>query len=222
MIMKSIELIIFDCDGVLVDSELIANTVFMNILNELGLNLTLNMMYKNFVGHSSTQCMHIIEKMLGASPPANLEDRYKEEINQALKKHVKPVNGIADVLNNLTIPYCVASSGTHEKMNTTLGATDLLKYFKGKMFSTTEVPEGKPHPDIYLYAAKKMGVAPQHCLVVEDTPLGVQGGISAGMTVFGYAELMSSQRLLEAGAHLTFNNMNILINHINDIELSKV
>lgn len=220
--MKNIELIIFDCDGVLVDSELISNTVFMNILNELGLNLTLEIMYEKFVGHSSSQCMKIVEEMLGVAPPPNIEARYKQEINQALKAHVTPVSGIIEVLNKLTIAYCVASSGTHEKMNTTLGATDLLKYFKGNMFSTTEVGRGKPYPDIYLYAAENMGVDPQRCLVIEDTPLGVQGGVSAGMTVFGYADLMPPQRLLEAGAQLTFNNMNALINHINDIAFSEV
>lgn len=219
--MKNIELIIFDCDGVLVDSERIANTVFMNILNEIGLNLTLDMMFDRFVGHSSSQCMQIIEEMLEVPPPENLENRYKEEINKALKSHVKPINGIAEVLDSLIIPYCVASSGTHEKMNTTLVSTDLLKYFNGNIFSTTEVARGKPYPDIYLYAANKMGVNPQNCLVIEDTPTGVRGGVSAGMTVFGYSELMPATRLIEAGAKLTFDSMDKLLSHISEFELLK-
>jgi len=218
--MSGFELIIFDCDGVLVDSEKIANKVFAQVLNEeCGFALSLEDMFQTFVGHSSSQCMTIIEEMLGEKPPSHLEQRYKHEINQTLSKSVVAVSGIEKALKEISIPYCVASSGSHEKMQTTLGKTNLLPYFSKRLYSTSEVTRGKPFPDVYLYAAKKMGIEdPSKCLVVEDSPLGVKGGISAGMTVFGYAELMSKEKLEEAGAHHIFVNMSNLVSEIQSYE----
>jgi len=211
------ELVIFDCDGVLVDSERLANQVFADILNEeCGLSLTLADMFQFFVGHSSSQCMAIIETMIGKKPPNGLKERYETEINAALKSSVEKVAGIEKALAEISIPYCVASSGSHDKMRTTLGATGLLHYFKDKLHSTSEVKQGKPFPDVYLHAAKRMGIATaSKCLVIEDSPLGVQGGVSAGMTVFGYAELMDKTRLIDAGAHHIFTDMACLNKEIN-------
>ena len=207
--MSNIELIIFDCDGVLVDSERIANEVFAEILNrECGLSLTLADMLETFVGHSSQQCMEILREMLGKEPPVGIEGLYKSEINLALSTHVTAIEGIYHALESLSVPYCVASSGSHEKMKTTLGRTDLMKYFRGRLFSTSDVERGKPFPDVYLHAANAMGVSdPRKCLVVEDSPLGVKGAVSAGMTVFGYAALMSERKLISAGAHHVFQEM---------------
>jgi HAD superfamily hydrolase (TIGR01509 family) len=214
--MSHFDLIIFDCDGVLVDSERIANEVFAKILNEeCGFSLSLDDMFEKFVGRSSLQCMELIEELLGEKPPAGIEERYKSEIDLALKSSVTSVKGIEKVLAEITIPYCVASSGSYEKMQTTLGKTNLLPLFEGKLHSTSDVPQGKPFPDIYHYAAKNMDITdPFKCLVVEDSPLGVEGGVAAGMTVFGYSELMSKQRLLDAGAHHTFDDMALLIDEI--------
>jgi len=210
------ELVIFDCDGVLVDSERIANEVFARVLNEeCDFSLTLEDMFNTFVGHSSSQCMQIIEDMLGHAPPKDLENRYKTEINETLSRDVTAVRKVEQALDEISIPMCVASSGSHEKMHTTLGKTNLLNRFKGKLFSTSDVEKGKPAADIYLYAAKKMGnIWPTNCLVIEDSPLGVQGGVAAGMTVFGYTELMSKERLLNAGAHHLFDDMDILARQI--------
>lgn len=214
--MNHFELIIFDCDGVLVDSERIANEVFARILNEeCGFDLSLDDMFETFVGHSSTQCMKIITSMLGESPPENLEHRYKTEINTALAEKVVAVKGIEKALEEIQIPFCVASSGSHEKMRITLGKTNLLDQFSDRMFSTSDVKHGKPSPDIYLHAAAAMGdVAPKNCLVIEDSPLGVQGGVAAGMTVFGYTELMKEHRLSQAGAHHLFQDMGNLAHEI--------
>ena len=218
--MNKFELIIFDCDGVLVDSERIANEVFARILNEeCGFSLCLEDMFDKFVGHSSSQCIEIIEGMLGKAAPSHLEQRYQEEINLTLSKHVTAVVGVERALTDISIPYCVASSGSHSKMQTTLGKTNLLKFFKGKLNSTSDVVRGKPFPDVYLHAAKRMRITdPSRCLVIEDSPLGVQGGVAAGMIVFGYSELMSSDKLLQAGAHHTFNDMNELISEIECFE----
>jgi HAD superfamily hydrolase (TIGR01509 family) len=212
----SFDLIIFDCDGVLVDSEKIANQIFAKILNEeCGFSLCLDDMFEKFVGRSSSQCMELIEELLGEKPPSGLEERYKNEIDLALKSSVTSVTGIEKALEEITIPYCVASSGSYKKMQTTLEKTNLLPFFEGKLHSTSDVPRGKPFPDIYHYAAKTMGVTdPSKCLVIEDSPLGVEGGVAAGMTVFGYSELMSKERLIDAGAHHTFDQMGQLANEI--------
>ncbi len=218
--MNRFELIIFDCDGVLVDSERIANEVFAKVLNEeFGFSLSLDDMFETFVGNSSQQCMKIIEQMIGSKPPPHLEARYKKEINEALSKSVVAVNGIEQALAELSIPYCVASSGSYEKMNTTLGRTNLLKLFDGKIYSTSDVARGKPFPDIYIHAAKNMGYRePSKCLVIEDSPLGVEGGVAAGMVVFGYTELAREERLIQSGAHRTFSEMSKLANEITTYE----
>jgi len=210
------DLIIFDCDGVLVDSERIANAVFAKVLEqECGLQFSLEQMFDRFVGHSQAQCLQIVEDLTGKPPPPGLADRYKREINLALENKVEAVNGIESVLQDIDLPYCVASSGSHDKMKTTLGKAGLAKYFNANIFSSSEVAQGKPHPDIYLYAAESMGVAePARCLVIEDSPVGVRGAIAAGMTVFGYAELMKADKLRAAGAHLTFDKMGNLFSEI--------
>ncbi len=216
--MNNFDLIIFDCDGVLVDSERIANEAFANLLNdEFGLSLSLDDMFEIFVGHSSHQCIEIIEGMLGKKPPGDLEARYKNEINLALSSSVARVNGIGKAISDITIPYCVASSGSHEKMKLTLGKTNLLQFFENKLYSTSDVSRDKPFPDIYLHAAQNMGIAdPSTCLVVEDSPLGVKGGVNAGMTVFGFSELSNAKKLLDAGAHHIFDRMDLLATEINN------
>jgi HAD superfamily hydrolase (TIGR01509 family) len=153
--------------------------------------------------------------MLGKKPPVGIEQRYKDEINLSLSTCVTAFRGIDKALAELSIPFCVASSGSYEKMQITLGRTKLLRHFEGKLHSTSDVERGKPFPDVYLYAAKKMGVLdPSKCLVIEDSPLGVEGGVAAGMAVFGYTEIMSEGRLCKAGANHTFDNMANLTNEI--------
>jgi HAD superfamily hydrolase (TIGR01509 family) len=203
------DLVIFDCDGVLVDSERVANEVFAHALREVcGLEFSLEEMFDTFVGHSKAQCLARVEAMLGQPPPAELERRYREDINQALADSVRAVDGIESVLERLALPCCVASSGSHDKMRLTLGKTGLIDFFEGNIFSTSEVERGKPSPDIYLYAAERMGVRdPGRCLVIEDSPLGVTGAVAAGMRAFGFAELMPEHKLREAGAHEVFRRM---------------
>ena len=203
------ELVIFDCDGVLVNSEKVANEVFAEVLLQVcGLEFTLEDMFDTFVGHSRLQCLQKIEAILGEPPPAELDQRYQEDINLALKDSVAAIEGIESVLRELALPYCVASSGSHDKMKLTLGKTGLIDFFDGNIFSTSEVERGKPHPDIYLHAAAAMGgYRPERCLVVEDSPIGVSGAVAAGMQVFGFAELLPAHKLKASGAHLVFDRM---------------
>ncbi|MDH3760462.1 MAG: HAD family phosphatase [Gammaproteobacteria bacterium] len=204
-----LELIIFDCDGVLVDSERLANEVFAGVLEEVcGLQFTLEDMFDTFVGHSRLQCLQKIEALIGEPPPDELDRRYQRDINHALAQSVAAIDGIEAVLEQLSLPCCVASSGSHEKMQMTLGKTGLIDYFDGNIFSTSDVERGKPHPDIYLHAAASMGVDdPARCLVIEDSPIGVTGAVAAEMKVFGFAELMPAHRLQASGAHLVFERM---------------
>jgi HAD superfamily hydrolase (TIGR01509 family) len=205
--MPHYQLVIFDCDGVLVDSERITNQVFADLLGELGLAFTLEDMFEHFVGHSMAQCLSKIAALLGKPPPADFVATYRARARRALEAQVRPVPGITEALEQITIPWCVASSGEHEKMRLTLGLTGLLPRFEGKLFSVTEVARPKPAPDVFLYAASRCRVAPGDCAVVEDTPTGVEAAVAAGMTALGYAGLTPRHRLQAAGAHHLFDHM---------------
>jgi HAD superfamily hydrolase (TIGR01509 family) len=210
---SSAELTIFDCDGVLVDSEVIANRVFCAMLNEIGLSVSLDDMFEKFVGRSMKYCYELIADLLKRPMPDEFDTQLKARTVDALKAELKAVRGIAEVLDELDergLRYCVASSGTHEKMQTTLGITGLLPRFNGRLYSVTEVAHAKPAPDVFFYAAAKNGVSPARCRVVEDSPTGVKAGVAAGMTVFGYAGLTPRQQLIEAGAHVVVNDMSEL------------
>jgi HAD superfamily hydrolase (TIGR01509 family) len=192
---------------VLVDSERITNRVFAAMLNEIGLGVTLEDMFDRFVGRSMDQCLEIISGLLGRDVPAGFVAEYRSRSSAALLSEVKPVPGIEAALEALELPYCVASNGTLEKMQTTLGITGLWPRFEGRLFSVDDVERGKPFPDLYLLAASRYGVAPSRCAVIEDTPTGVTAGVAAGMAVYGYCALTPRRRLEEAGVQCTFASM---------------
>jgi len=202
--------VIFDCDGVLVDSERISARVFAQLLAELGLSLRQEDMFEHFVGLSMTQCLDRIAEMLGRPPPPGLVAAYDRHTRAALEHEVEPVPGIEAALDRIALPYSVASNGEHDKMRITLGVAGLWSRFEGRIFSAEDVERPKPAPDVYLLAAQRSGVAASECLVVEDTPTGVTAARAAGMTVFGFAALMPAGRLREAGADLIFDDMRSL------------
>lgn len=202
--------VIFDCDGVLVDSERISARVFAQLLGELGLQLELQDMFEHFVGRSMSQCLDRVADMLGRPPPPGLVATYDERTRAALEREVQPVPGIKAALERITLPSCVASNGEHAKMRITLGEVGLWSRFEGRIFSADDVARAKPAPDVYLLAAERCGVDAADCLVVEDTPTGVAAGRAAGMTVFGFAALTPARRLREAGAHAIFDDMRLL------------
>ena len=208
--MSRTPLVIFDCDGVLVDSEPVANRTLGQMLRELGLDLTQAQIFEHFVGYSLPHCLRVIEGMLGRAPPENFLRDLQARTFAAFKTELRAMPGIEqalDLLDAAGLPYCVASSGDHEKMNTTLGITGLLARFAGRIFSVTQVARGKPAPDVYLFAARQLGAEPSACVVVEDTPPGVQAGAAAGMTVFGFCAHTPEQKLRAAGAHRTFDDL---------------
>jgi HAD superfamily hydrolase (TIGR01509 family) len=177
------------------------------MLNELGLRVTLDDMFAQFVGLSMPQCVDRIAQMLGHAPPGDFVERLQVRTEAALKEGVEPMPGIRDVLDTLTLPFCVASSGSHRKIRLTLGTTGLLEYFDGRIFSAQDVVHPKPAPELFLLAANTLGHAPADCIVIEDSLTGVRAGVAAGMRVFGFSVHTPAQRLRAAGAHEVFRSL---------------
>ena len=205
--MARFDLVIFDCDGVVVDSERIVHAVFGAFIRSLGAHLSDAEMFERFLGLRLAECLGVVEGITGQPVPPGALDRYRADRDRVLREQVQPVEGVREVLESLTIPYCIASSGDLDKMRVTLGATKLLPLFDGRFYSATEVPRGKPAPDVFLLAAQRMGAAPARCVVIEDSVNGVLAGRAAGMTVFGFAGLTAPAKLIDAGAALVLSHM---------------
>ena len=193
-------LVIFDCDGVLVDSEAISCGILARRVTEFGYEITTAQVLERYQGMSWKTTRTALEKVSGRPFPDDFGPAYQAEIDETLARMVEAVPGVREVLNEIPYAICVASSGRHEKMAKTLGRTGLLERFKGRIFSSTEVEHGKPAPDLFLHAAAQMGFDPADCVVVEDSPAGVRAAIAAGMIAFGYCGATPRQRLQEAGA----------------------
>ncbi|WP_415948286.1 HAD family hydrolase [Streptomyces sp. KLOTTS4A1] len=204
---KPIELVIFDCDGVLVDSERIAVRVQVALGAELGWPLTESEVVGRFIGRSHAAIHEQVAARLGADTAALWSERFERLHREAVDKGLAPVDGLPEALDALTLPTCVASSGSHDKMRHTLGSTGLYERFAGRIYSATEVPRGKPAPDLFLHAARQMGVDPAACVVVEDSGPGVRAARAAGMRAFGYAGGLTPAELLEGPDTTVFHDM---------------
>jgi HAD superfamily hydrolase (TIGR01509 family) len=204
---RPIELVIFDCDGVLVDSERLAVRVDVQVLAALGWPLTEQEVVDRFVGRSHAFFVSEVEAHLGRRLPSDWEDPFQPLYRDAFAAHLTPVPGVVDALDRITLPTCVASSGTHEKMRYTLGLTGLYERFAGRIFSVEEVTRGKPAPDLFLHAAQRMGVEPSACAVVEDSRHGVEAARAAGMLAFGFAGGLTSAERLRGPRTIVFSNM---------------
>jgi HAD superfamily hydrolase (TIGR01509 family) len=194
-------LIIFDCDGVLVDSERIASAVFAEHLTSAGYPQTQAECMERFTGLSLSVCKVIIEQQIKASLPVDFFVELQRETYKRFSEALQPVDGVVAVLDFLREngwDCCVASSGSHEKMAVSLAKTGLQKYFDGRVFSAVDVVHGKPAPDLFLLAAQSVGYVPEDCIVVEDSGPGVMAALAAGMRVctFGadYKELAGAVR----------------------------
>jgi HAD superfamily hydrolase (TIGR01509 family) len=201
------ELVIFDCDGVLVDSEHLAVRVESRYLTELGWPLSEAEVFERFTGHTDEYMNEAIEAQLGDRLPPDWKEQFHRRYREAFAAELTPVDGVVEVLDKLTIPACVASSGSHDKLRFTLGHTGLYQRFEGRIFSGYEVANGKPAPDLFLHAAARMGAEPARCAVVEDTLFGVQAARAAGMRVFGYAGGLSSPERLAGENTVVFSDM---------------
>jgi HAD superfamily hydrolase (TIGR01509 family) len=198
------DLVIFDCDGVLVDSELVANRIFVEHLARHGIAMTLEAALRDLVGRSLPSCVALLEERHGRALPADFVASLQAATMQAFASELAPVPGIAAALDRIDCPTCVASSSAPAKIRFSLDRTGLLPRFDGRLFSASEVARGKPYPDLFLHAAARMGHDARRCVVVEDAVPGVQAGIAAGMRVLAYAGAAHADvaRLREAGGEI--------------------
>ncbi|MFE7775886.1 HAD family hydrolase [Streptomyces sp. NPDC057445] len=181
-----VELVIFDCDGVLVDSERICVKVDAVITAELGCAFTEAEIVELFVGSSTEVYTAEIEKRLGRHLEQGWQRKYEHLYQEAFAAELTAVDGIQEALDLLTAPFCVASNGDHDGIRHSLKLTGLSERFEGRVFSATDVSRGKPAPDLFLHAARSLGIDPSRCAVVEDSAYGVQAARAAGMRAFGY------------------------------------
>ncbi len=205
-------LVIFDCDGVLVDSEMIASRVLAEMLTEVGYAVTPQDCRERFTGISFPAVVALVEADWGRALPPDFERRVRARDADAFAAKLKPVAGVAETLPRIAMPKCVASSGSPEKIRHSLTVTGLIDHFGKDLFSARSVARGKPAPDLFLYAARQMGADPHHCVVVEDAESGVRAGLAAGMTVLGFAGASHAgdeyaAGLAAAGAHVVFADM---------------
>ncbi|MEU4088116.1 HAD family hydrolase [Streptomyces aureus] len=203
------DLIIFDNDGVLVDSEPISNTLLAAYLTELGHPTSYEDSLRDYMGSAMHRIHDLVLERTGQRLPDDFDDVFHARVFAAFERELKPVPGAGQVLEKLAadgVPYCVASSGSHERIRVGHRTTGLDRWFdEGRVFSSQDVGRGKPAPDLFLHAAKTMGVRPEKCAVVEDSPLGVQAANAAGMDVYGFTAMTPPERL--TGATQLFSDM---------------
>ena len=206
----SVKLVIFDCDGVLVDTERISVRIDAQVITDLGWPISEAEVVERFVGRPTGYMVEQIEERLGHVLQRDWEDPFERLYQEAFETQLIPVDGVVDVLDRIdamALPACVASSGSHERMRRTLGLTGLYERFEGRIFSADEVASGKPAPDVFLHAARRMGVEPASCAVVEDSFYGVQAARAAGMSAFGYAGGVTPAHRLEGPKTIVFDDM---------------
>ncbi|MBC6494453.1 HAD family hydrolase [Microbacterium sp. 4-7] len=201
-----IDLLIFDCDGVLVDSERLSIEVDRRVLADLGWELSSDEIVHRFVGRSAAYFRSEIESFLGSPLRDDWEATYQPWYVAAFAELIA-VDGVEHALDEIVTATCVASSGTHAKIRRTLGMTGLLPRFEGRIFSVEDVVVGKPAPDLFLHAADRLGVHPEHCAVVEDSRFGVRAARAAGMRVYGYAGGLTPAEWLEQEGAVVFADM---------------
>ena len=203
----TLELVIFDCDGVLIDSERIAVRIEVGILAGLGMPLSEAEIVERFVGRSPAVMRSAVEAHLGRPLPADWDSQFHHLYEEAYAAELQPVDGIEQALDAIAEPTCVASSSEPASLRHKLELTGLYDRFAGRIFSAAEVRNGKPAPDLFLLAAERMGVAPEACVVVEDSRFGVEAARAAGMDVFGYAGSVTPAAALAGERTTVFDDM---------------
>ncbi|MEO1057731.1 MAG: HAD family hydrolase [Actinomycetota bacterium] len=207
------ELVIFDCDGVLVDSERLTIDIEARVLTDMGWAITVDEIVERFMGRSDELMLKEIARRLGADAAAEFDEVSTAEVVAAFRDRLEPIEGVAELVHGLHQSgrtTCVASSGTHRKMRLTLGTTGLYPVFEGRIYSASEVDNGKPAPDLFLHAARSMNVEASRAVVIEDSVSGVAAAQSAGMTCYGFAGGLTPRRRLEDAGAITFDHMSDL------------
>ncbi|MFG2479725.1 HAD family hydrolase [Streptomyces fagopyri] len=203
------DLVIFDNDGVLVDSEPISNGILAAYLTELGHPTSYEESIRDYMGSAMHRVHDLVHERTGQRLPDDFDDVFHGRVFAAFERELRPVAGAEQVLEKLTadgVPYCVASSGSHDRIRVGHRTTGLDRWFdEERVFSSQDVGRGKPAPDLFLHAAERMGVPPRRCVVVEDSPLGVQAANAAGMDVYGFTAMTPAARL--TGATRLFSDL---------------
>lgn len=198
---EPVSLVIFDCDGVLVDTEKFYVELLLEFSAPFGLILTLPQAMEIFAGVTLRRCMEIIEERSGKQLPVDFFQRFSDEFARRIEYSIKPIEGIKEALDEIDLPICVASNSSMGSLKQMLGLVGLDSYFAGGIFSAYDLKKWKPEPDVFLKAASEMMVEPRNCLVIEDSLPGVQAAQAAGMKVFAYAASeFTHQRVLSSGA----------------------
>ncbi|MEU6085126.1 HAD family hydrolase [Streptomyces sp. NPDC047108] len=207
------DLVIFDNDGVLVNSEPISNTILAAYLTELGFPTTYEDSIRDYMGSAMNRIHELVLERYGERLPEDFDDVFHARVFDAFRRELQPVAGVDEVLDKLSaddVPYCVASSGSHDRIRVALRKTGLYDCFgESRVFSSQDVGRGKPAPDLFLHAAASLGVEPDRCAVVEDSPLGVQAARAAGMDVYGFTAMTPAAALAPATAR--FGDMRELL-----------
>ncbi|MCX4804893.1 HAD family hydrolase [Streptomyces sp. NPDC058682] len=199
------DLVIFDNDGVLVDSEPLANSILAGYLTELGHPTTYEESVRDYMGSAVHRVHDLVVERTGQQLPADFDETLHARTLAAFEQELKPVPGVEEVLGALTaqgVGYCLASSGSHDRIRVGHRVAGLDGWFEEEwIFSAQDVGQGKPAPDLYLHAARQMGVEPSRCVVIEDSPLGIQAAVAAGMDVYGFTGMLPADRLPGATGH---------------------
>jgi HAD superfamily hydrolase (TIGR01509 family) len=182
----SFDLVIFDCDGVLIDSEIISARMLVTELASLGLAIDLAYVERNFLGRSYPVVMETIRREFGLDLPPDFEAQYREALLAAFQTQLQVVPHVHEVLAAMAVPFCVATSSSPRRADMSLGLVGLRDLVGTRLFTSTLVARGKPAPDLFLYAAGKMGADPARTLVIEDSLTGIRAGLAAGMTVWRF------------------------------------
>lgn len=208
--MQNIECIIFDCDGVLVDTETIMISVLLEMAAIPDAKIGIEEAVKLFSGRQILETIKMLEEIAGTSFPDDFEQHFRRRAYDEFKKKVKPIEGVVNLLQSINVPYCVASSGPREKIELNLSLTGILPFFEAaRIFSSYEIGSWKPDPGIFLHAASAMNFLPSQCIVIEDSLAGVEAGIRGGFRVFALTNGHNREALAEKGA-IVFDKMNEL------------
>ncbi|MEU9521613.1 HAD family hydrolase [Streptomyces sp. NPDC048224] len=212
------DLVVFDNDGVLVDSEPISNRLLAGYLTELGHPTSYEESLRDYMGGAMHRVHDLVLERTGRRLPDDFDDVFHERVFAAFERELEPVHGVVDVLEKLDadgVAYCVASSGSHERIRVGHRKAGLTRWFDDeRIFSSQDVGRGKPAPDLFLHAADRMGVAPERCVVIEDSALGVQAAVAAEMDVFGFTAMTPAAKL--SGATRLFADMGELADLLRD------
>jgi HAD superfamily hydrolase (TIGR01509 family) len=217
--MSATELILFDCDGVLIDSEVLAIRADIECLALHGIEVSVDHIKAHYIGVSPKTMIADIEERFGRRLPTTFEERLQQRITALLEAELEAIPGMGLLLDSLLMPICVASSSAPDRLKHSLSLVGLYEHFAPHIFSASQVARGKPAPDLFIFAAQQMRTPVSHCLVIEDSVAGVQAAKAAGMRVFGFCggghcAIGHDNRLLDAGADAVFKHADELASAI--------